>query len=58
MDPFNMAHATIELKIGKTDVSVRCKNEHILADITTTGAGAEILEKARNFGKGRKDNIQ
>lgn len=45
------------MKIGRTNVYVRCKNEHILAYITTTGAGSEVLEKAEVFRKGNCTNI-
>jgi len=57
MDPYNKTHGSIELKIGRNSVYVRCKNEQILAQITTVGAGGEVLEKAKVFGKGKCTNV-
>ncbi|XP_037800581.1 uncharacterized protein LOC119595533 [Penaeus monodon] len=55
--PYNNAHGSVELKIGRNNVYVRCKNGQILAHITTTGADGEVLEKANVFGKGKCTNV-
>jgi len=57
LDPYNKTKGSIELKIGRNNVYVRCKNEQILAHITTAGAGGEILEKAKVYGKGKCTNV-
>lgn len=36
-----------ELKIGRKNVYIRCKNEQIPAYITTTGAGANVKKKTK-----------
>lgn len=55
MDLYNKTKGSIELKIGRNNVYVRCKNEQVLAHITNVGAG--VLEKAKVFGKGKCTNV-